>query len=345
MQFIGFDVHKQSFSAAILDSECGSMRRVRGPMTRDGLIDCLDFPGPKKAVFEAGRTWSLFYELVQDLVEEVQMAHPLKVRAIAEAKIKTDAVDAATLAQLLAADLIPPSHLRQQDNRAAQQILRQRMYFVRLRTGLKNRIHVLIDRQWPEVRYCLSGLSDLFGKQGLKLLRTLPLGSRDRQLLDDMLLLYDQLTERIKASFQRVKQLFEDDVEAQNLETIPGLGVFLATLIRVEIDGIDRFKTAGKLCSYAGLTPRIHQSGQKRWTGRIDKQGNRWLRWALVEAVSPAVANDAELRSLHQRVKHRKGTHAARMNTARRLLTIVYHILKEKRPYYHQSDRVAFVRP
>ncbi|MBU0520117.1 transposase, partial [bacterium] len=231
MQCIGFDIHKQSFSAAILDSESGSMRHLRGPVTRESLMDCLNFPGPKKAVFEAGRTWSLFYELIQDLVDEVQMAHPLKVRAIAEAKIKTDAIDAATLAQLLAADLIPPSHLRQRPNREAQQVLRQRMYFVRLRTSLKNRIHVLIDRQLPEVRQGLTGFSDLFGKKGLNLLWSLPLESRDRQLLDEMLTLYDQLSDHLKSSTKRVEQLFSENQNAQLLETMPGLGKFLATLV------------------------------------------------------------------------------------------------------------------
>jgi transposase len=347
MQCIGFDVHKQSFFAAILDTETGQTSHHQGPVTPEALRTCLSGPEPKRAVFEAGRTWSLFYDMIQDLVDDVVMAHPLKVRAIAEAKVKTDKVDATTLAQLLAADLIPSSHLRDRENREAQQILRQRLFFVRLRTRLKNRIHVLIDRQWPEIRGCLAGLSDIFGKTGLKLLRTLPLSARDRQLLDEMLALYDHLTDRIQGSNEQVKTHFETDRDAQRLATIPGLGVFLATLVRVEIDRIDRFKSAGHLCSYAGLVPSVHQSGQKRWTGRINKQGNRWLRWALIEAVSPAVTNDVELRVYRQRIKRRKGTMAARMATARRLLTICYHVLKEQRDFIsrERKDRVAFARP
>ena len=69
------------------------------------------------------------------------------------------------------------------------------------------------------------------------------------------------------------------------------------------------------------------------WHGRLTKQGNRWLRWAIVEAVIPAICSNGELRSYYERIRYKKGPKAAKLATARRLLAIVYRVLKEKDPF------------
>jgi transposase len=104
-------------------------------------------------------------------------------------------------------------------------------------------------------------------------------------------------------------------------------------LTAVEIADIGRFENVRKFHSYAGVIPWTHSSAERIYRGRIVKEGNRWLRWAAVEAVWPAIRADFDLRCYYEKLKKRKDANSAKVATARRLLTIIYRMLKENRPY------------
>lgn len=141
------------------------------------------------------------YELLKGNVASVKLAHPLRVKAIASARIKTDKIDSRILAELLAADLIHEAHIREEGNRTRQEIIRQHVYFVENRTRVKNRIHVLIDRQFYEVRNQGHVFSDLFGKAGMEWLKNQVQLSKDaRTLLAQLLYLLDKLNILINQS-------------------------------------------------------------------------------------------------------------------------------------------------
>ena len=106
--------------------------------------------------------------------------------------------------------------------------------------------------------------------------------------------------------------------------------------IRYEIDAIERFMSAGKLCSYAGLVPSTYSSGNRTYQGKITKQGNKWLRWAMVEAAQQAPNRDLWLRSFYQRIS-KNGKKIARVALARKLLEIIYRIWKDEKPYYKKG--------
>jgi transposase len=134
------------------------------------------------------------------------------------------------------------------------------------------------------------------------------------------------------------------------LMSISGIGPFFSVLILYEIDDISRFRDERKLCSYAGLVPSTYASGGKVFHGRITKMGSKWLRWALIEAAQTAIRSDSELHAYYQRLRVRKGTNAAKVATARRLLTIVYRLLCQKRFYekrtiMEKKALVALVTP
>ena len=114
-------------------------------------------------------------------------------------------------------------------------------------------------------------------------------------------------------------------------------------LIRHEIDRIERFSTSNKLCAYAGLVPSTYSSGGKTYHGRIIKQGNKYLRWALIEAVIPATRKDAQISSYYYLMKAKKGSNSAKVATARRLLKIVYQVWKENRFYRIKTSRTALL--
>ncbi|MFB6214679.1 MAG: IS110 family transposase, partial [Candidatus Bipolaricaulia bacterium] len=129
------------------------------------------------------------------------------------------------------------------------------------------------------------------------------------------------------------------EVEAKDSEvvtllvTIPGVGDFTALLIVAEIGEIDRFATPEKLSSYSGLTPSVHSSGNKTRTGEITKQGNPWLRWALVEASWKLKNKSDHFQEFFERVAKKKGKNVAIVGTARKLAVAIWHMWKRREPF------------
>ena len=347
MKYIGLDCHKQYDHATMIDTETGEVKAKRLAHTKEEFREFIGNRANTSMVLESCWNWSKTYELAKDLVEEVILAHPLKVKAIASAKIKTDAIDSRTLAQLLMADLIPQAHLRKADNRVKQRVIRHRAFMVAMRTRGKNRIHDLVNSQLLPPETLQSKPTNLFlkkGKRGIEWLSSLKWDrEEDRKIVESDLRLVEHLNQEISASNEMVEEIYKKDRDAQLLSTIPGIGITLAVLISTEIDGIGRFSSPSKLCSYAGLVPSTHSSGGKTYHGKITLEGNRWLRWALVEAVVPASYADIEIRKRLDALRKIKNANVAKTIMARWLLKVVYHVLKEGRPYV--SSDPAEVRP
>jgi transposase len=334
MKYIGLDCHKQYDHATMIDTETGEIKAKRLAHVKNQFEEFIGDRAGTKMVIESCRDWSRTYELSEDQVEEVILAHPLKVKAIASAKIKTDAVDSRTLAQLLMADLIPQAHLRKGDNRVKQRVIRHRAFMVVMTTRVKSRIHDLVDSQLLPPDVLKTKPISLFSKKGMKWLTSLEWArDEDKKLIESHLRVMEAINQEISITNDMVKEIYEKDRDAQLLTTIPGIGVTLATLISTEIDGIERFRSPSKLCSYAGLVPSTHSSGGKTYHGKITSEGNRWLRWALVEDALLASYGDAEIRERLETLRAKKRANVAKTATARWLLKVVYHVLKEKRPY------------
>jgi transposase len=347
MLYLGLDYSKRFSVTTVVD---GRGRIIKEGRLENRRVDYeVFFQGLKKvkAVMEAGRNYHVGAELLEGLVEEIRLAHPLKVRAIAEAKIKTDSIDSLTLAQLLRGDLIPEAYFRDREQREKQGVLRLRSFWVRQRTGIRNRIHCLIDGQREEVREGARQFSDLFGKRGKAWLKGLELPGAASDALEDLLDQEEGCSEKIKNSDTTVKEFYEADGDCKRIDTIPGFGVFLSVLSKVEIGTIDRFKTASRLCSYAGVVPSTYSSGGKTRHGKILKTGNRHLRWCLVEAAIHSLKDRGDIRTFYLRMKRRKGSKVARVATARKLCCILYRVLSGKGTYKiyrkKQQSRLRFV--
>lgn len=333
MYSIGVDFHKAYSHMTVMDGQGQVVRVGKVPNTVEAVQAFVaPYRDDAQAVLEATRNWTVMYDMLERELRAVYLAHPLKVRAIAEARIKTDRIDSKILAHLLRCDLLPTAYVRPREQRVSQEILRQRMFMVRVRTMVKNRIHVLIDRQL-DVREVAAQFSDLFGSAGLAWLRAVGLADVERRLLNAELALFEAVQERIAESDSLVRNLAAGDPRVRWVRTIPGFGRFFAVLVVHEIGTIRRFSTPEKLSAYAGLVPSVHASGGKVFHGRLTKQGNKWLRWAVVEAVRPAVTTDPDLRRYYERLRQRKGPNPAKVATARRLLLLAHHVLSQERPY------------
>lgn len=345
MLYVGLDYSKRFSVATVVDGKGQVIKEGKLLNRRDEYEEFFRGLRKVKAVMEAGRNYHVGAELLEGLVEEIKLAHPLKVRAIAEAKIKTDSIDSLTLAQLLRGDLIPEAYFRNREQRDKQGVLRLRSFWVRQRTAIRNRIHCLIDGQREEIREEARQFSDLFGKKGKAWLSTLELPGTTKNALKDLSDQEECCGEKVKSSDKQVKEFYEADEDCKRIETIPGFGVFLSVLAKVEIGTIDRFKSASRLCSYAGVVPSTYSSGGKTRHGKIIKAGNRNLRWCLVEAAIHSLRDQGNIRAFYLRMKRKKGSKVARVATARKLCCILYRILGHKdtyRAYKKKQSRLRF---
>lgn len=335
MNYVGIDYHK-AYSAVATMNERGQLlneARIPGnsPVAFAQYFHSLN--GPAKVVLEGCRNWGALYDLLHEIkpVEEVLLANSYKVRVIAEAQVKTDKIDARALANLLRGDLIPRLHVPSPENRKRKDVLRQRVFWVRQRTMIRNRVHILVDRQRG---VSVPGLRDLFGKRGMDWLRQLQLSEPDAALLQQDLAVMERLNEQLKALDRRVEAENRKDPMATRLQSLPGVGPFFAAVMASEIDQSSRFVCPAKLCAYSGLAPTTSASGGKCYQGRLFNQCNRWLRWAFIEASWVAIQCSGYFGELYHFHKNRgKKSNQAIVIVARRLCEIAWHLLQENRTY------------
>lgn len=336
MNYVGVDIHKR-YSVLVAVEERGrevARSRINGNTTSGFAQFFRALTGPSKAVLEACWNWGRIHDLLREIecIEEVVLAHPLKTRLIADAQIKTDALDAKALATLLRGNLIARAYVPTQRTRQRKEVLRQRLYWARLRTRIRNRIHALVDRQRElEMPQC----SDLFGRKGLAALKKLRLSEPDAMLLREELQLLELIQNQIKVQEARIEEFNSGDEVTAHLQSIPGMGKILAAVAAAEIDEIERFSSAAKLCAYAGLVPRTYASGGKVYQGSLLKSRNKWLQWAFIEAAWVAVGCSAYFGGLYRQRRARgKNANIAITSVARRMCQISWTLLKERRDFY-----------
>lgn len=330
---IGVDYHKK-FSYFVIKNEKGKVLKNRKVFNSKADVKAFleGFTNDSAAVLESCRNWCVMHDWLEDIVDEVVLANPYKVKAIAEAKIKTDKIDASILADLLRADLVPSCYVAPKTVRDMRNLLRERIYFVRLRTMTKNRITTVFDR-YPEEKSKFKSWTDLFGTKGRQQLDSININEADRAMIDRELNYIDITNSFIKEIEEVIKANFKESKNAQILKTIPGIGEFFAMLVDAEIGDIKRFKNEKALACYAGLVPSTYSSGGVTHNGRLIKHSNKLLRWAFVEAIIPAIRSDEKLRFEYDLLRKRMNWNKAKAAMARRLLTTAYHCLRKQEKY------------
>jgi len=334
MYYVGLDIHKKYCISAVMDKEGKMIYRGRIESKPEALRQY--FKGleePCHVAMEACYNWGYFLDVLENVTEEISLAHPLKTRLIAEARIKTDAIDAKVLADLLRTNLLPLAYIPCPETRRLKNFLRYRAGLAAMNTQVKNKIHALLDQHEFAEKETLAQLSDLFGKQGRSLLPGVILPGQDTQILRSWMGLWEHVHQDILKADVWIRHHAKEDPLSSLLKTIPGIGDQFALLVRYEIDDIQRFHTAKKLVSYAGLAPSTYSSGGKTRHGGITKQGNKWLRWAFVEAAQKAPLTSPYFKQYYERIKDRAGWDRARVATARKIAEAVFGVMKNQQIY------------
>lgn len=335
MLYTGLDYHK-SFSYITTMNDRGEIISQKKLPSNGQILDFLKhFNDSMEVAIESTPSWYWLYDQLEDEGFKVKLSHPLKTKAIAYAKVKTDKVDSATLAHLLRSNLLPLSYVPEKPVRLNRELLRYRASLVKIQTGVKNKIHTILAKNNVSHDY-----SDLFGKDGMAFLHSLTLTENYKVALEGYIAVLDAVRREIQEASRRVQQLAEEDRDALLLMTVPGMGYYSALLTKSEIGDVKRFRSAKPLCAYAGLVPSTYASGNTHFHGHITKQGSRWLRWILIEAAIHAVKRPGVLRRFYFKFEKKKGGQIAKVATARKLLEWIYHILRDGKTY-QEMEKIA----
>jgi len=320
MRIVGLDVSRSVAELAYLED--GVLHAGgRAGLRRDELerfaagLRCTDH-----VVLEATGNTAAIVNVLRPHVARVAIANPLLVRLIAEARVKTDKIDAAVLAQLYASHFLPEVWMPDESTLALRRQVSRRSQLVRQRTRLKNEVHAVLAAHLIE--QCPA--PDLFGKKGRVWLGAQPLPMDERLGVEQRLRELDRLGEDLREVDQALAQASIGDERLRRLLTITGVNTIVAIGLLSAIGAVERFPNPEKLVSYLGLNPSVYQSGPTPARhGHITKRGRSYARGLLVEAAWGAAQAPGPLRAFFLRLRERRGQQIAIVATARKLAVIV----------------------
>ncbi len=335
MRSIALDVHRDFCEVAIRQGgELRSAGRIKTTVAELELF-AQSLAEDDQVALEATGPANAIARVLEPHVGRVVIANTRRVRAIAEAKVKSDKVDAATLCELLDAGFLPAVWSPDEQTRALRGLLGRRDRLVRSRTRAKNAVHAALGRE-------LKGrppMSDLFGCRGRAWLGRLELPAHERQIVASCLREVDFLSQEIAALESELARLALSSEQVRRLMTVPGVSLVSAATFVAVVGDIGRFETPKKLVGYVGLDPKVRQSGEaKARHGGISKQGSAAARHMLCEAAWIAVRTPGPLRAFYERLRARRGAQIALVATGRKLCVLFWHLLSRAEDY-------AFERP
>jgi len=327
---IGIDIHRTFGEVVLWDR--GKLRALgRIEMTRTALEGFgKSLQATDEVVIEATGNCMAVSRVLSPFVRRVVIANPLQVKAIAHAHVKTDKVDAGTLASLYAAGYLPEIWTPDAATERMRRLVARRYQIVRHRTRIKNEVHAILHAYLtPRCPH-----ADLFNRRGRDWLARQDLPDDEQAEIGRHVRELDRLGEDLAILDREIAQSALDDPAIKRLITITGVNLTVAAGLMAAIGDIDRFKSPQKLVSYFGLNPRVRQSGLgAAHHGRISKVGRSHARAMLVEAAWAAAKTPGPLHAFFVRIRARRGHQVAAVAVARKLTVLCWHLLTKEVDY------------
>jgi transposase len=334
VKYVGIDLHKKTISLCVVNQERQKLEQRRFLCAMPELIvEYFGKLGRFQAVVEATASYEWLVRLLEPLAERIVLAHPKKLRVIAESTRKSDKIDARILAEFLALDMIPQAYRPTPRQREHRVLVRHRCYLQRRITSIRNKIrHILSDYN--------ADRPDLFTAEGLAYLSGVAVSSADRfaveQLLKEWEFQQGQLQKLTKQLKRFIGQASTAEAEARAvLQSIPGVGTVTTEVVLSELADPKRFRSAKCAVAYAGMAPGQRESAGKRKELHIERTGSKILRWVLVEAAWQFVRRTGRWRLIFEQLSGRIGRKKAIVAVARRLLGVMMALLRSGQPYQH----------
>jgi transposase len=303
------------------------------------IVEFFQSLGEFQMTVEATASYEWLVRLVEPLAQRVILAHPGKLRVIAESTRKSDKLDARTLADMLARGQIPPAYRPTPRQRDHRRLVRQRVFWQRKITAVRNKLRHLLADYNADRRDLVTGLRQDYLDQ-------VPLTAHERFCADQLVREWRHDLEQLAAVDRRLREFAQEAAPQERcdrelLQTIPGVGVVTSDVLLAELADPRRFSAAKQTAAYAGLAPGQRESAGKRKSLHIEKTGSPLLRWALVQSAWQLVRYSPHWQRIHERLAARIGKKKALVAVARRLLCVSFAILRDQQPYREQAARSA----
>ena len=333
--YVGIDVHKVDWAVTVVcqGEELYHATVVSNAAALVGLLKRFE-ASEVHTVYEAGPTGYWLHDALVEAEFDSMVTPPSLVPHIG-GRVKTDRRDSKKLASMLAGGFLRRIHVLSPEERAHRQLLRTRNQIEHHRRQTQNQIKSLLlfhGKQAPTT------LRERWSEAHVRWIESLSWEYPAlKTSIDAMLTMYRNLTEQYKQLTHEIEVLAMTDKyqeRAQLLTQIPGIGIFTAMAILVELQNIERFHRADQLASFLGLTPSQHSSGERIRMGHITRCGNYEVRTRLVESSWTLIRYDAGAKATYERIKHQTGSGRKAITAiARRLALRIRRVLIDKAPY------------
>jgi len=338
VRYVGLDVHKRVVEACIVDQSGNVVHRERFALNRRTLeLFANKVLRPTDHVaFEATTNCWAVADALRPQVAKLVVSNPLATKAIAQAKVKTDKVDAHVLAQLLRCDFLPEVWQPDEATRRLRELTGRRSVLIGQRTMMRNRIHSVLAMRLIEV-----SRKALFDAGGVEWLKTVEIDPQGRLLIDSDLGQLESLQKEIATLDLELARRGHASDAVKLLMTLPGVDVGTAEAMLAAWGDFTRFPDADHAASYLGLSPSTKQSAEKCYHGPITKRGNSHARHMLVEAAQHLGKHPGPLGHFFRRLMKKKTRNVAVVAAARKLALIAWLMLKSNEPYRYAIPRTA----
>jgi transposase len=314
---------KNVIKEAKLPCEEAAIERFLGGIPKE----CLN------VVMEACGIWHGLYDYLVERCNVVKVANPMQTKLNSSGK-KTDKLDSKRLAELLKAGMINESYVPQKDARDYRSKIRHRQSMVSISTELKNQIHATLREE--NIKHPKE-FEDIFTKKGITWLKHLRISEIDNCL---------ELITAANVQIKNADHLIPDDLyrnEIRLLKTMPGVGDITAPVIMSEIVDIKRFENPKALCKYAGLVPKVIQSGESDRRGRLVKQSSKILRTALIQCAQGVLKkkDGGKLKMFFLKMAKKKKSNTAVTALAHKMLYIMWFMLTNNEGFHDGGTQVG----
>lgn len=340
MLFAGLDVHKKVVEAAVIDEEGKLLFRQTLPTTRADLETFAHSrlgPSCQVALEATTNTWGIV-RAIRPLVESVTVSNPLKTRVIAEARVKTDRVDALVLAQLLRSGFLPSVWIPDDETERQRREASRRAGLVADCTRLKNRIHAILHQRLIGIPTGMR-LFSARGQEWLEEIREAELDPQGRRELESYLRLLAAAESELEKISLTIARESAGDERVKLLMTLPGVDVAVGQALIATLGDFHRFRSGDHAASYLGIVPSTRQSAESCYHGPITKQGKGHTRWLMVQAAQHLDHHPGPLGVFFRRIQRKKNRNVAVVATARKLVVIAWHMLMNNEPYRYALPR------
>jgi len=340
MNYVGVDLHKEQSWFYVTD-EAGNKLDSKSISNQPAVLKKYfsTIPGPFSLGVEATYNCYFFMDLAKMYTDKAYLANSYELKAFAKRHKKTDKIDAKLIADVLRKGYLPIVAMPDEATRKIRAILRYRMNLVADRTRNITSLKAFFDKLGE------NSTGDFTTHKRLGQLQYSHLAEEYKKVISGYIKRIDDLTSHIAETERFLKERASLDDDILNLIGVPGLDYFSAALIKSEIIDVNRFACFEKLCAYAGLAPRVSQSANKSIHGPLCSNRRKHLQWILLEVVWHFIRKQPDKLTKYAAISKRKNANTAKVAIARDMLKVIYHILKEKRPFYEKVQIRSVAAP